>query len=183
MSRTDNALLTLSKHLLTLYTRHLPNAILSRPSSLLLVTLGSLTFTYGFGMSLYSFYQDLHYLYLEHKISRSIDQLERLEAKSYAASKRYEALEQVVQRGDRMIEEIEKWEVARKELENMLAFKQMPMACATTDDEDPRFEDYDAAVRRRETRRKMRELVRLDEHLNEEMRWWSTRDRAEAEKN
>ncbi|KIK71441.1 hypothetical protein GYMLUDRAFT_52520 [Collybiopsis luxurians FD-317 M1] len=177
----SNALLTLSKPLLTIWTRFLPNAILSRSSSTLLLSLGTLTFIYGFGMSLYSFYQDLHYLYLEHKISRSLDQLDQLEAKSTEAARRYEVLEQVIRRGDRMVEEIEKWEEKRKELENLLAFKQMPAACAMTDETDPRFEGYDAIVQRKETRRKMKELVAMDQHLNDEMKWWTTKGKAEIE--
>ncbi|KAE9410232.1 hypothetical protein BT96DRAFT_969337 [Gymnopus androsaceus JB14] len=150
----NDVLISISKPLLAIYTRFLPSAIFARSSSNIILGFGAATFACGLCMSLYSVYQDLYYVWLERQISRSLDQIDKLEAKSVEATRRYKLLEEVVQRGDRIIEDLERWDEERNELENLLVFRQMPVACAVTDNGDPRFEEYDTLVQKKETRKR-----------------------------
>ncbi|KAJ3753809.1 hypothetical protein EV360DRAFT_87423 [Lentinula raphanica] len=168
-----NAFFHLSNSLLTTWTRILPKLVRSRFCSTIVYSFALATLAGGIGLSLYLTYQDLRYLWIKHQLARCIEQLERAEAKSAAANRRCDILEQISSRGRRMVDDIERWEKTKDELERMLLFNQLPAACATTDELDPDFKEYDMLMRRRETVRKIRELKQLDKHLEEEMEWWN----------
>ncbi|KAJ4470811.1 hypothetical protein J3R30DRAFT_1124860 [Lentinula aciculospora] len=168
-----NAILYVSQPVIALWTQFLPRILFGRSSSMMILSFGAATFAGGLGISLYSAYLDLRCLWIEHQLARTVELLDKMEAKNAAANRRYEALQQVTSRGRRMMAGIERWEAGRKELEKMIIFKQLPVTCAITDDTDPQFEGYNVTVRKRDLKRKMKEMNALDNHLEEEMKWWN----------
>ncbi|KAF9064098.1 hypothetical protein BDP27DRAFT_1334072 [Rhodocollybia butyracea] len=173
---SPNALSSLSHSLLGIISLHrsLPTLIFSRPSSFILYGFGATTFLCGLGISLYNTYSDIYHLWLEHQITTSLETLEKLEAQSAYATRHFEDLQEAVKRGEKMIDELERWNEEGKEMDRMVLFTQMPVACAVTDDGNPEFEEYDGLVLRRETRRKIKKFEAMDRHLSEEMKWWKT---------
>ncbi|KAJ3723595.1 hypothetical protein DFJ43DRAFT_648518 [Lentinula guzmanii] len=180
---SHNALLHIPNSLVAIWTRFLPKIVLGRSCSTVVYGFGAVTFAGGIGLSIYFSYQELHCLWIEHKLARCIEHLERAELKSAAANRRCEVLEQISSRGKQMVVDIERWEKTKEELEKILIFNQLPVACAATDGVNPEFEGYDVTVRRKETMRKIKELNELDRRLEEEMKWWNSEGEAKLENN
>ncbi|KAJ3908310.1 hypothetical protein F5879DRAFT_938106 [Lentinula edodes] len=169
---SHNAILYATKPLLAIWTRLLPKIIFGRSSSMVVLAIGATTLAGGLGVSIYSAYLDLRYMWIEHKLARTAELLAKVEAIRAAADRRYEFLEKLTSRSRQMTVEIERLQTKRMELVRVLDFNQLPTACAVTDDENPAFEGYDVVLQKKETMGKILELVALERHWNAEMEWW-----------
>ncbi|KAJ3847983.1 hypothetical protein EV368DRAFT_68661 [Lentinula lateritia] len=136
------------------------------------LAVGATTLAGGFGISIYSTYLDLRYMWIEHKLARAAELLAKVEARRAAADRRCEYLEKFTSRSRQMTVEIERLQAIRMELVRVFDFNQLPTACAVTDDEDPAFEGYDVVLQKKETMRKIQEWKALERHLDVEMEWW-----------